>query len=102
MNGIDETLSTITDIYSFSAKVDASVTSFFRVQRVDASLSGECFERIVPPHRTLLLYEENTLTGVFPCRLDGETYTPMDAIEQLETDAALPQSQQAETSTSSN
>jgi len=83
IDGISETLATVTDIYSFSADARASITPFFRVQRVDSSMSGESFERIVPPHRTLLAYEDDALVGVFPCRLDDETHTPCDAIARL-------------------
>lgn len=87
IEGIDEVLEIITDIYSFSAENDASITPFFDVQRIDSSLSGEKFERIIPPNRTLLCYEEDTLKGVFPCRIDGVNYTPYDAIGRLETTA---------------
>jgi hypothetical protein len=84
--GIGDVLETITDIYSFSAESRASIASFFQVKRVDASLTGECFERIVPPQRTLLAYEGDSLVGVFPCALKDRTYTPYDAIERVESD----------------
>jgi len=97
IDGISEKLETITDIYSFSADGDASITPFFDVQRIDSTLSGETFERIIPPHRTLLTYEDDTLKGVFPCRIDEQTYTPSDAINRLEStaDVALPTSADA-------
>lgn len=84
--GISDVLETITDIYSFSADSRVSIAPFFQVQRVDASLTGECFERIVPPQRTLLAYEGDSLVGVFPCALGDRTYTPCDAIERVEPD----------------
>jgi len=84
MEGISEMLETITEIYSFSAESDSNITPFFDVQRVDSSLSGESFERVIPPHRTLLAYEGGTLSGVFPCRVEGQTYTPCDALAALE------------------
>ena len=89
MAGISEMLEAVTDIYSFSADAEAAITPFFKVRRVDSSVTGESFERITPPERTLLAYEGDSLVGVFPCLLGEETYTPVDAIERLEADTEV-------------
>jgi hypothetical protein len=86
ISGLDDVLGRITDIYSFSAENEPSITPFFRVTRIDASLSGESFERIVPPQCTFMCYESDTLVGVFPCQIDERTYGPADVIERLESD----------------
>jgi hypothetical protein len=94
ISGLDHLLSRVGDIYSFAADNDPSVTPFFRVTRVDAAIPGESFERIVPPRCAVLCYEADTLVGVFPCLIEGESYTPMDVIERLETrvDIEFPES----------
>lgn len=89
MSGLSEILEAITEIYTFSSRHSLSVAPFFRVERVNASIPNETFERIVPPHRTLVFSDEDGIVGVFPCRLGEQTYSPFDAIEQLETTAEI-------------
>lgn len=89
--GLDDILETITDLYAFSSERGATIAPFFTVERIDASIPNEGFERIVPPHRTLVFTEGNDIVGVFPCRLGQQTYTPFDAIRQLEATAELDQ-----------
>lgn len=89
--GLDEILETVTALYDFGSKREASITPFFRVQRIDATIPGEGFERIIPPYRTLVFSDEKGIRGVFPCRLNEETFTPFDAISYLERNADIDQ-----------
>lgn len=97
--GLDEILETITALYDFSSKRDANITPFFRVQRIDATIPGEAFERIIPPNRTLVFSDEEGIRGVFPCRLDEQTFTPFDAIDYLERNADIDQADTPEIAT---
>jgi len=89
VSGLSDILETITDIYAFSSGRSASISPFFRVETVDASIPNETFERIVPPSQTLILSDEDGIVGVFPCRVGDRTYSPSDAIGQLERNAEL-------------
>lgn len=102
ISGLTDMLETITRIYSFSAENDPTVTPFFSIRRVDSSLADESFERIVPPQRTLLTYQDGSLIGVFPCLIDNRNHTPVDAIERLETLSDISISQTAETTSPRN
>ena len=87
--GLDDILERVTELYAFSAEHGATMSPFFRVERIEATIAGEKFERIVPPHRTLVFENDDGVLGVFPCRVEGRTYTPFDAIGRLETTAEL-------------
>jgi hypothetical protein len=87
--GLDDILETITDLYAFSSERKVVLAPFFKVERIEATIPNEVFERIVPPHRTLVFTEGDDIVGVFPCRLGGQTYTPFDAIGHLEATADL-------------
>ena len=89
VNGLSDILETITDIYSFSSGQSVSVAPFFQVETVDASIPNETFERIVPPHRTLVLSDDDGIVGVFPCLQGEEAYSAFEAIEELERTAEL-------------
>lgn len=102
ITGLDNLLSTVGDIYSFSAENEPSVTPFFRVTRIDASIPGESFERIVPPQCAMLCYEGETLVGVFPCFIEGNSVTPMDALERLEAKVGVEVAESVDVSSQTN
>jgi hypothetical protein len=84
VTGLDDILETITDLYKFSGQHEATIAPFFNVERVTATIPGETFERIVPPCRTLVFTDGDRICGVFPCRINEQTLTPIDAINYLE------------------
>ncbi|WP_254280385.1 HTH domain-containing protein [Haloarcula marina] len=80
-------VSAIGDFYALAATRDVSIAPFFRISKVTSSITDESFRRIVPPCRCLALYAEDELVSVFPCLVDGESFTPEDALDWLESSA---------------
>lgn len=89
--GLDDILETLSDLYEFSARHEATIAPFFSVERVNATIPDETFERIVPPYRTLVFTDDDGICGVFPCRLNEQTFTPSNAISYLEGTADMDQ-----------
>ena len=46
----------------------------FDTRRVDSSITGEHYEAVIPPETSIAVYAEGTLSGVFPCSVEGESY----------------------------
>lgn len=62
----------------------ASLEPFFTWSGVDSSISGDSFERVVPPHRCLAIYEGDRLQEVYPCSIDGVTWSLEEGLRSLE------------------
>jgi len=63
----------------------------FEEREIDSSVTGEHHRILVPPELCLLLSVDGELSGVFPCSIEGESYTVEDYLETL---AAEPSEQQ--------
>lgn len=62
----------------------------FTEREVNCSLTGEVYRVLVPPTTSLAAYVDGSLTAVFPCRIDGETYDVTDFVEALTRTEAKP------------
>jgi hypothetical protein len=86
LSGLDSgkhIVDSIGEFFAFAADEGVTISPFFRVRDVDSSMSGQSFKSIVPPSRCTAMYEGEQLVGVFPCIIDGESYTVRDALEQV-------------------
>lgn len=62
----------------------ASLEPFFTWSVVESSISGDSFERVVPPQRCLAMYVGDSLREVYPRSIDGATRTLEDGLRSLE------------------
>lgn len=76
-------LDSIGEFYDLAANSDLCIAPFFRISDVTSECSEASFRRIVPPCRAVAVYDDETLAAVFPCLVDGTTYTPEDLLAYL-------------------
>lgn len=62
----------------------ASLEPFFTWSVVDASLSDDSFERVVPPHRCLAVYADDRLQTVYPRTVEGTIRSVEAGLRALE------------------
>lgn len=62
----------------------ASLAPFFTWSAVDSSITGECYDRVVPPHRCLAVYRNDAVVDVYPSRRGDETWSLEDGLRALE------------------
>lgn len=62
----------------------ASLDPFFTWSAVDSSITGECYERVVPPHRCLAVYRNDAVVDVYPSRIGDQTRSLEDGLRALE------------------
>lgn len=60
----------------------------FDVHTVRSTITGESDERLVLPELCLIVYEADSLAGVYPCHDRNEALTVGDALEAIETGEA--------------
>lgn len=63
---------------------DASLEPFFTWSAVDSSITGESYDRVVPPHRCLAVWDDDGVAAVYPCRIGDETRSIEDGLRALE------------------
>jgi len=83
VGGGQRILDTIGAFYDLAANSELSIAPFFNVSTVTTEYNPEAFSRVVPPSRAVAIYEEGELAAVFPCLLDGTTYTPEKLVSHL-------------------
>lgn len=55
----------------------------FTERTVASSITDESYQTVTPPDITLGVFCDDSLSGVFPCRADGNVYRPSDFVEDL-------------------
>ncbi len=62
----------------------ASLEPFFTWSDVEASIPGDAYERVVPPHRCLAVYAGDRLQAVYPRTVEGTTRSVEEGLRALE------------------
>jgi len=63
---------------------DATASPFFETRDLDSAMADETARALVPPRVTAALYCDDTLAGVFPCRIDGQECAVRDFADALD------------------
>lgn len=74
----------IRDFYGWCEDKRASLDPFFTRSSVDSSITGDSFDRVVPPHRCLAIYVGDELQKLYPCMVDGNVRSLEDGLRMLE------------------
>lgn len=61
-----------------------SLDPFFTWSDVESSITGDSFQRVVPPHRCLAVYVDDRLREVYPCEVDGAVRSLEEGLQSLE------------------
>jgi len=63
----------------------------FTERVVANSITDETYRTVTPPDITVGVFSENSLAGVFPCRVEGTVYCPEAFVRDLHTEHTTPQ-----------
>lgn len=81
------------DFEEWGAAFDARAGQFFEVTAVSSSVADEHVRALVPPRVCVGLYLDESLSGVFPCRMGDRAYAVedfFDALDGFTTEVARP------------
>ncbi|QPV63609.1 hypothetical protein I7X12_02955 [Halosimplex litoreum] len=76
-------LDRIAELDEWGGDHDATASPFFEVRDLDSAMADETARALVPPRVTTALYCDDSLAGVFPCRIDGQEYAVADFADAL-------------------
>lgn len=83
--GGSELLDRIERLREWRGPADATATPYFERRTVLSNIADESAHAIVPPRVAVALSIDDSLAGVFPCRIGAEHYAVEDFLDALST-----------------